>query len=64
LKNLQPVNLTLEDLLELKSLIAVKFAIFDQRYEELSQIDRRVPRSQYQQNANNAIGNGKRFSNK
>lgn len=50
LKNLQPAkNLTLRELLELQSAIATKFTLFEQRYQEVIDIDINIPRTKYKQ---------------
>lgn len=50
LNNLQPAeHLTLRELLELQSAIATKFTLFDQRYQEVIDIDTNIPRNKYKQ---------------
>ncbi|MEM6753300.1 MAG: DUF87 domain-containing protein, partial [Cyanobacteria bacterium P01_C01_bin.38] len=50
LNNLQPAkHLTLRELLELQSAIATKFKLFDQRYQEVTDIETNIPRTKYKQ---------------
>jgi hypothetical protein len=50
LKNLQPANdLTLTDLLDLRSHLTTQLTVFEHRYQEVLETNNRIPRSKYKQ---------------